>query len=100
MTVNSEENEKKLKKVRKRQSDLRRTAGKRKMKLRIYEKKWKKEQTARLTERRDLISKLEIKQKIVEEAKVVNNNAQVARNYGISETTLQHWRMNEDKICK
>ena len=58
------------------------------------------EQTVRFTKRRELISKLEIKQEIVEEAKVVNNNAQVARNYGISETTVQNWRMNEDKLSK
>ena len=58
------------------------------------------EQNVRLTKRRELISKLEIKQEIVEEAKVVNNNAQVARKHGLSQDTIQYWCKNEDNISK
>ena len=36
----------------------------------------------------------------MEEAKEVNNNAQVARNRGISETSVRTWRKNEDKLSK
>ena len=50
----------------------------------------------RITKRKELISKLEIKQEIVEEAKVVNNNAQVARKHGLSEDTIQYWCKKED----
>ena len=52
------------------------------------------------TKRKDLISKLEIKQKIVEEAKVVNNIAQVARKHGLSEDTIQYWCKKEDDISE
>ena len=52
------------------------------------------------TKRKDLISKLEIKQKIVEEAKVVNNIAQVARKHGLSEDTIQYWCKKEDEISE
>ena len=58
------------------------------------------EQNVRLTKRRELISKLEIKQEIVEEAKVVNNNAEVARKHGLSRDTIQYWCKNEDNISK
>ena len=37
---------------------------------------------------------------VVEEAKASNNNAQVARKYGISPTTVRNWRKNEDKLSK
>ena len=54
----------------------------------------------RITKRKELISKLEIKQKIVEEAKVVNNIAQVARKHGLSEDTIQYWCKKEDEISE
>ena len=54
----------------------------------------------RITKRKEFISKLEIKQKIVEEAKVVNNIAQVARKHGLSEDTIQYWCKKEDDISE
>ena len=41
---------------------------------------------------------IEFKLQIVEEAKVENNNTQVARNHGISEASVRYWRKNEDKL--
>ena len=41
---------------------------------------------------------LEFKLQIVEEAKEVNNNAQVARKHGISEASVRCWRKNEAKL--
>merc|ERR1712045_272902 len=41
---------------------------------------------------------IEFKLSIVEEAKEVDNNAQVARKHGISEASVRCWRKNEAKL--
>ena len=40
------------------------------------------------------------KLQIIDEAKRMSNNTQVARNHGISEYSVRLWRKNEEKIRK
>ena len=42
----------------------------------------------------------EFKLQIIDEAKKLSNNTQVARNHGISEYSVRLWRKNEEKIRK
>ena len=49
---------------------------------------------------RPSLDSTEFKLQVVEEAKALNNNAQVARNHGISPASVRNWRKNEDKLSK